>query len=138
MKTYKLELNEINGFPSLGILEKTEIGETVTNHRWLLNPNNELPIEIVDEEVISKYNEVFTQEVKDAYIMYTTPNPEERAKQELEQKIMSATSYLKETDWVENYKTRHDLGLETIPLESSKWIVINKREEYKVFLKGVN
>lgn len=138
MKTYKLEEKQTQGFPTLGILEQTEISGTVTNHRWLLNPSDELPIEIVDEEVISKYNELFTQEVKNNYIKSITPNLEELAKQELEQKIMIANAYLKETDWVENYKTRHDLGLETIPEDSSKWLVINKREEYKLFLKGVN
>lgn len=41
------------------------------------------------------------------------------------------------TDWVESYKIRHDLGLELIPEDSSKWEILNKREEYKLFLKGV-
>ena len=54
----------------------------------------------------------------------------------LEQKIQEANSYLVQTDWVETYKLRHDLGLELIPEDSSKWEVINKREEYKTFLKG--
>ena len=50
--------------------------------------------------------------------------------QELIKKTNEANSYLKETDWVESYKIRHDLGLELIPEDSSKWEVLNKREKY--------
>lgn len=57
-------------------------------------------------------------------------------KYELEYKINEANLYLKETDWVESYKIRHDLGLELIPEDSSKWEILTKREEYKLFLKG--
>lgn len=63
--------------------------------------------------------------------------PEEISRQEQEVKIQEANSYIKETDWVETYKLRHDLGLELIHEESSKWAVINKRAEYKVFLKNL-
>lgn len=57
--------------------------------------------------------------------------------QELIKKTNEASAYLKETDWVETYKLRHDLGLELILEESSKLAIINKREEYKVFLKNL-
>lgn len=57
--------------------------------------------------------------------------------QELIKKINEADTYLAQTDWVENYKIRHDLGLELIPEDSSKLEVLNKREEYKLFLNGV-
>lgn len=63
---------------------------------------------------------------------------EDEFKQSLEYKINEANQYLKNTDWVSVYKLRHDLGLEVIPESSSKWLIINKREEYIVFLKGVN
>lgn len=64
---------------------------------------------------------------------------EQKEKEILNQnKINEADKYLKNTDWIDNYKLRHDLGLEIIPEDSSKWLVINKREEYKLFLKGVN
>lgn len=70
-----------------------------------------------------------------------TPEPEfteeELAQKAIQDKIAEANSYLKDTDWVDSYKIRHDLGLELIPEESSKWEVLNKREEYKLFLKGV-
>ncbi len=56
----------------------------------------------------------------------------------LQDKIQEAQSYLTQTDWVEVYKVRHDLNLEKIPEDSSKWEVIIKREEYITFLKGVN
>lgn len=61
---------------------------------------------------------------------------EAEVKQSLEYKINEASQYLKDTDWINDYKIRHDLGLEIIPEDSSKWEVITKREEYKVFLKG--
>ena len=57
--------------------------------------------------------------------------------QELIKRTNEANAYLKETDWVESYKIRHDLGLELIPEDSSKCEVLNKREEYKLFLNGV-
>ena len=63
---------------------------------------------------------------------------EDEIKQSLEYKINGASQYLKDTDWVNTYKLRHDLGLEVIPEPSSKWEVINKREEYILFLKGAN
>ena len=62
---------------------------------------------------------------------------ENELKQSVQYKINEASSYLKDTDWVNTYKLRHDLGLELIPEESSKWEVINKREEYITFLKGI-
>lgn len=61
---------------------------------------------------------------------------EDEYRNSIEYKINEASQYLKDTDWVNDYKTRHDLGLELIPEDSSKWLVIAKREEYKVFLKG--
>lgn len=65
-----------------------------------------------------------------------------RTKEEIEAEILSlkiqeANQYLAQTDWVNTYKIRHDLGLEIIPEDSSKWLIIAKREEYIVFLKGV-
>lgn len=55
---------------------------------------------------------------------------------ELQSKINEANQYLRDTDWVKDYKTRHDLGLEIIPEDSSKWLVINKRAECIAFLKS--
>lgn len=54
-----------------------------------------------------------------------------------EYKIQEANQYLVQTDWVNSYKIRHDLGLEIIHEESSKWEVINQREIYISFLKGL-
>lgn len=62
-------------------------------------------------------------------------NEEEIAKQELQAKINQFNQYLKDTDWVSSYKLRHDLGLEIISNDSSKWLVISKRAEYISFLK---
>ena len=72
-------------------------------------------------------------QVKESFVM---PTEEELLAYELDQKIQEANQYLAQTDWVNSYKIRHDLGLELIPEDSSKWEVINKREEYIVFLKG--
>ena len=74
------------------------------------------------------------KQCKDSFVY---PTEDELAKEELQNKIQEANQYLIQTDWVNNYKTRHDLGLELIPEESSKWEVINKREEYITFLKGI-
>lgn len=62
---------------------------------------------------------------------------EDEYKNSLWYKINEADMYLASTDWVNTYKIRHDLGLELIPEDSSKWEVINKRAEYIEFLKGV-
>ena len=82
---------------------------------------------------LDEYAELIAQ-AKEAFVM---PTAEELLAYELDQKIQEATSYLTQTDWVNFYKIRHDLGLELIPEESSKLEVINKREEYIVFLKGL-
>ena len=82
---------------------------------------------------LDEYTELI-QLCKDSFVY---PTEDELAKEELQNKIQEANQYLIQTDWVNNYKTRHDLGLELIPEESSKWEVINKREEYIVFLKAI-
>jgi phage-related protein len=69
--------------------------------------------------------------------MLAITNPPKTEEQLLAEKNQEANSYLTQTDWVETYKLRHDLGLELIPEDSSKWEVINKREEYKTFLKSI-
>ena len=61
---------------------------------------------------------------------------EYEVKQSLEYKINEANQYLSNTDWVNDYKLRHDLGLDIIPEDSSKWLVISKRAEYIEFLKS--
>lgn len=81
---------------------------------------------------LDEYAELINQ-AKEAFVM---PTAEELLAYELDQKIQEASSYLAQTDWVNTYKIRHDLGLELISETSSKWEVINKREEYIVFLKG--
>lgn len=68
---------------------------------------------------------------------FVYPTDEELARYELDNKTQEAKSYLSLTDWVTDYKLRHDLKLELIPETSSKWAVIAKREEYLMFLKGL-
>ena len=82
---------------------------------------------------LDEYAELITQ-AKEAFVM---PTAEELLVYELDQKIQEANGYLAQTDWVNTYKLRHDLGIELIPENSSKWEVIIKREEYITFLKGV-
>lgn len=60
---------------------------------------------------------------------------EVEAETKLKNKINEANTYLLETEWAETYKTRHDLGLELIPEESTKWEKLALREEYKTFLR---
>lgn len=59
----------------------------------------------------------------------------EAKEQELQRKMQEAKLYLDSTEWVKDYKLRHDLGLEQIPKESSKWSIIQKREEALNFIK---
>ncbi|MGL5750737.1 MAG: hypothetical protein ACRCXT_09440 [Paraclostridium sp.] len=66
----------------------------------------------------------------------------ERSKEEIEAELLSlkvqeANQYLAKTDWVESYKIRHDLGLDIIDENSSKWLILTQREEYKMCLKGL-
>ena len=82
---------------------------------------------------LDEYAELIAQ-AKEAFIM---PTAEELLAYELDQKIQEANGYLAQTDWVNTYKIRHDLGLEILPELSYKWEVINKREEYITFLKGI-
>ncbi len=80
---------------------------------------------------LDEYSELIKQ-CKDSFIY---PTDEELLAYELDKKIQEANQYLAQTDWVNAYKLRHDLGLELIHEDSQKLEVINKREEYIVFLK---
>ena len=82
---------------------------------------------------LDEYAELIIK-AKEAFVM---PTAEELLAYELDQKLQEATSYLAQTDWVKDYKLRHDLGIELIPETSSKWEVINKREEYISYLRGL-
>ena len=83
---------------------------------------------------LDEFQDLITQ-AREAFVM---PTVEELLAYELDQKIQEAKMYLAQTDWVKDYKLRDDLGLELIPEESSKWEVINKREEYILFLKSID
>lgn len=86
-----------------------------------------------DYVIFDNLDKVSQNKIDEALIL-----KEQKEKEILSQnKIQEANSYLSQTDWVETYKLRHDLGLELIPEDSTKWEVINKREEYKTFLKSI-
>ena len=68
-------------------------------------------------------------EVKD----FRTKNQIEE--ESLRTKKNEADRYLKDTDWIKDYKLRHDLGLEPILEDSNKWEIIKQREIYLEFLK---
>ena len=74
--------------------------------------------------------------VEEYRILFEEVIIDNKTKETLEQQKAEALKYLADTDWVEAYKIRHDLGLALIPEDSSKWEILNKREEYKLFLKG--
>lgn len=84
---------------------------------------------------------VEAEEYKQWLAQGNVPEPEfteeEIKTNELNKKIAEANLYLAKTDWVKDYKLRHDLELELIPESSSKWAVINKRTLYIEFLKGI-
>ena len=82
---------------------------------------------------LDEYAELIAQ-AKETFVM---PTAEELLAYELDQRKQEAISYLVQTDWVNAYKLRHDLGLELIPEGSSKWEIIKQREEYIEFLRGI-
>lgn len=51
--------------------------------------------------------------------------------------IDSYNKYLRETDWIKSYLLEHKLGISIIPEDSSKWLIINTRQSYIDFLKGL-
>lgn len=59
----------------------------------------------------------------------------EDTKTKLEKQSIEADAYLKSTDWIEPYIIKHELKIELIKEDSSKWQIINKRAECKAFLK---
>ena len=98
-------------------------------------PNNETVS--IDESVWREALKINANCYEDGrFIVKDFRTNEEIIEQELRVKINEANQYLAQTDWVNSYKIRHDLGLELILEESSKWFIINKREEYITFLKG--
>ncbi len=107
-----------------------------------VNKNNELigyllnGIMFVPKADGNREYELIKQWLSEGNIPEPEFTDEELTARELNEKISTANQYLRETDWVNAYKIRHDLGLDLIPETSSKWGVINKREEYITFLKG--
>lgn len=83
---------------------------------------------------LDEYTELIAH-IKESFVM---PTAEELLAYELDQKIQEANQYLNDTDWVNSYKIRHDLGLEVLQEDSTKWLTIKQREEHITFLKGVN
>ena len=96
--------------------------------------NNTLSFLIKDNNELLTY---VNEWIKDGGLVEPEFTSEELTAQELNEKISTANQYLAQTDWVNAYKIRHDLGLDIIPESSSKWEVVNKREEYIVFLKAI-
>lgn len=92
-------------------------------------------IEVTDE-IWSKALEISANAYIDGeFVVKDFRTAEEIIADELKIQIAQANNYLKETEWVETYRLRNDLGLELIPADSTKWAVIAKREEYISFLR---
>lgn len=109
--------------------------------------NAELVGYIVDDNIeVPSYREdqvkVILEWEKDGNIIEKAYTEEEYIAYHNNEKLLEAEAeavrFLADTDWVEAYKIRHDLGLELIHEYSSKWEILNKREKYKLFLKGGN
>ena len=90
----------------------------------------------VSDDTWSKALEISANAYVDGeFIVKDFRSEEEVIAGNLKNKIAKANSYLKDTDWVKDYKLRHDLGLELIPEDSNKWEIIKQREIYLEFLK---
>jgi len=107
----------------------------IYNKKDIPNPNIKVTKEQWQEALsinANYYNpETKTFEYKD---FRTT---DEKIEQEKALKIQQAKDYLVTTEWVENYYIKHQLKIEAIDNNSSKWDLINKREEYKSFLRSI-
>ena len=116
-------------------MERVKIMENQMKH--YINKNKEIfgfELDESQDHLITKdMVEISLEEIK---AINQTKEDEYKATQEYE--VQEANQYFVQTDWVKDYKLRHDLGLELIPEDSSKWEVINKREEYIVFLKSID
>ena len=117
---------------------------TIQTVKEQVNKNNELigyllngTMRVPGNAPGNKEYELIKQWLAEGNIPEPEFTEEELTARELNEKISTANQYLAQTDWVNAYKIRHDLGLELIPESSSKWEVINKRTEYIEFLKGV-
>lgn len=92
----------------------------------------------VSDDIWSKALEISANAYVDGeFIVKDFRSEEEVIAGNLKNKIAKANSYLKETEWIENYKLRNDLGLEAIAPDSAKWSIIKQREEYKAYLKSL-
>ena len=90
-KEYIFTVNELQGYKTLGVLEKKiefnlvdekEEIQSTSNHRYLLNPLDNNPTD--SSEVQDKMNEVFTDEVKlvyEAYLETLKPSEQELLEQ---------------------------------------------------------
>lgn len=96
---------------------------------------NNKPFYKPSDNVIKSYRLSKITEEEFNKIVHLINNPILTKEQEEQEIKNQASSYLNETEWIENYKIRHELGLELIPETSTKWIVIKQREEYKLYLK---
>lgn len=99
--------------------------------------NNEATIELSEESWVLAITNGHNSIIDGITAKVELRSDEEIEAEILNLKIQEANQYLKDTDWVNSYKIRHDLGLELIPEESSKLEVINQREIYISFLKGL-
>lgn len=105
--------------------------ESFSGHREHISMLEERALEF--QTSLEEYSDL----IKLAKECFVYPTEEELADIESQNKIQEARSYLGQTDWIKDYKLRHDLGLEAIPENSSKWLILAKREEYICYLKGL-
>lgn len=109
-----------------------EIDEVADGVKYTTNP----PLEdkednyILWDDVTEKW---FYQPYPDAWAGCSVTE-EEFKNQNL---VDSYNQYLRETDWIKGYLLEHRLGIEIIPENSSKWLIINTRQSYIDFLKGL-
>ena len=125
-KEYIFTVNELQGYKTLGVLEKKiefnlvdekEEIQSTSNHRYLLNPLDNNPT--YSSEVQDKMNEVFTDEVKVVYNLYLEslkPSAEELLEQFQNKFRLDRDSLLKGVD-IEINKAE-DIGLDSTNLRA--------------------
>lgn len=106
------------------LIDTTFYGEDLPNTTSLKPLEQKEGHDVVFNKGIWAYKLQDIEEDKQEEEEITPPTEEEEA-----------LSYLNETDWVEIYYIKHQLGLEVIPEDSSKWDIIYNREVAKELLK---
>lgn len=126
---------EDNHHFSTGKFEIIMENKMVSEKQIILEDGIEKEIEVLVEKKVETQKEILIPLEKYCKTLKISPYVEPILIDLEPNKKYEADRYLRDTDWVKDYKLRHDLGLELIAEDSNKWEIIKQREIYLEFLK---